>query len=246
MGVMLDTEDTMATPTLTTARGLLMLSPLLMPSLLPMLRPIPGWLMAMAITLIATAMPDTEDTMATLMPTMARGLLMLSPPLMPSRLPMLRLIPGWLMAMAITPIATAMPDTEDTTATPTLTMARGLLMLSPPLMPSPLPMLRPIPGWLMATAITLTAMVMLDTEDTMATPTLTTARGLLMLSPPLMPSLLLMLRPIPGWLMAMAITPIATATPDTEDTTATLMPTMARGLLMLSPPLMLTLRLTPG
>merc|ERR1711978_116714 len=115
-------------------------------------------------------MPDTEDTTATLMPTMARGLLMLSPPLMPSPLPMLRLIPGWLMAMAITLTAMVMLDTEDTMATPTLTMARGLLMLSP------LPMLRPIPGWLMAMAITLTAMVMLDTEDTMATPTLTTAR----------------------------------------------------------------------
>merc|ERR1719192_2059096 len=100
------------------------------------------------------------------------------------------------MAMAITPIATAMPDTEDTMATPMLTTARGLLM-----------MLRPIPGWPMAMAITLTAMVMLDTEDTMATPTLTTARGLLMLSPLLMPSPLPMLRPIPGWLMAMAITP---------------------------------------
>merc|ERR1712241_1613906 len=107
-------------------------------------------------------------------------------------------------------------------------------------MPSPLPMLRPIPGWLMAMAITLTAMVMLDTEDTMATPTLTTARGLLMLSPPPM------LRLIPGWLMAMAITPIAMVMPDTEDTMATLMPTMARGLLMLSPPLMPTPRLTPG
>merc|ERR1711948_23766 len=125
-----------------------------------------------------------------------------------------------------------MLDTEDTMATPTLTTARGLLML----MPSPLPMLKLIPGWLMAMAITLTAMVMLDTEDTMATPTLTTARGLLMLSPLLMPSLLPMLRPIPGWLMAMAITLIATAMPDTEDTMATLMPTMARGLLMLSPP----------
>merc|ERR1712073_3074 len=149
-----------------------------------------------------------------------------------------------LMPPTLTPMSTP------TTAFPTLTMARGLLMLSPPLMPSPLPsplpMLRPIPGWLMATAITLTAMVMLDTEDTMATPTLTTARGLLMLSPLLMPSLLPMLRPIPGWLMAMAITPIATAMPDTEDTTATLMPTMARGLLMLSPPLMLTLRPSPG
>merc|ERR1712242_437892 len=128
----------------------------------------------------------------------------------------------------------------DTMATPMLTTARGLLMLSPLLMP------RLIPGWLMATAITLTAMVMLDTEDTMATPMLTMARGLLMLSPPLMPSLLPMLRPIPGWLMAMAITPIATAMPDTEDTMATLMPTMARGLLMLSPPLMPTPRLTPG
>merc|ERR1719336_1042219 len=156
--------------------------------------------------------------MATPTLTTARGLLMLSPPLMPSPRPTLRLSPGWLMAMAITLIATAMPDTEDTMATPTLTMARGLPMLSPPLMPSPLPTLRPIPGWLMAMAIILTAMVMLDTEDTMATPTLTTARGLLMLSPPLMPSPLLTLRLIPGWLMAMAITPIATAMPDTEDT----------------------------
>merc|ERR1719238_790319 len=153
---------------------------------------------------------------------------------------MLRPIPATLMPPTLTPMSTP------TTAFPTLTTARGLLMLSPPLMPSPLPMLRPIPGWLMATAITLTAMVMLDTEDTMATPTLTTARGLLMLSPPLMPSPLPMLRPIPGWLTAMAITPIATATPDTEDTTATLMPTMARGLLMLSPLLMPTPRLTPG
>merc|ERR1719411_1756351 len=133
-------------------------------------------------------------------------------------------------------------------ATPTLTTARGLLMLSPPLMPSPLPMLRPIPGWLMAMAITLTAMVMLDTEDTMATPTLTTARGLLMLSPPLMPSPLPMLRPIPGWLMAMAmaITLTAMVMPDTEDTMATPTLTMARGLLMLSPPLMPMPRLTPG
>merc|ERR1719225_1040057 len=151
---MLDTEDTMATPTLTTARGLLMLSPPLMPSPLPMLRPIPGWLMAMAITPIAMVMLDTEDTMATPTLTMARGLLMLSPPLMPSLLPMLRPIPGWLTAMV-------MLDTEDTMATPTLTTARGLLMLSPTLMPSLLPMLRPIPGWLMAMAITLTAMVML-------------------------------------------------------------------------------------
>merc|ERR1719251_619432 len=131
-------------------------------------------------------------------------------------------------------------------ATPTLTTARGLLMLSPPLMPSPLPMLRPIPGWLMAMAITPIAMAMPDTEDTMATPTLTTARGLLMLSPPLMLSPLPMLRPIPGWLMAMAITLTAMAMLDTEDTTVTLMPTMARGLLMLSPPLMPTPRLTPG
>merc|ERR1712113_419886 len=197
-------------------------------------------------TLTAMVMLDTEDTMATPTLTTARGLLMLSPPLMPSPLLMLRPIPGWLMATAITWAAMVMLDTEDTMATPMLTTARGLLMLSPPLMPSPLPMLRPIPGWLTAMAITLTAMVMLDTEDTMATPTLTTARGLLMLSPLLMPSPLPMLRPIPGWLMAMAITPIATAMLDTEDTTATLMPTMARGLLILSPPLMPTPRLTPG
>merc|ERR1719410_1640389 len=124
-----------------------------------------------------------------------------------------------------------------TTAFPTLTTARGLLMLSPPLMPSPLPMLRPIPGWLMAMATTLTAMVMLDTEDTMATPTLTTARGLLMLSPPPM------LSPIPGWLMAMAITLTAMVMPDTEDTMVTPTLTTARGLLMLSPPPMLSLLL---
>merc|ERR1712217_783102 len=127
--------------------------------------------------------------------TMARGLLMLSPPLMPSPLPLLRPIPGWLTAMAITLTAMVMLDTEDTMATPTLTTARGLLMLGPLLMPSPLPMLRPIPGWLMAMAITPIAMDMLDTEDTMATPTLTMARGLLMLSPLLMPSPPLMLRP---------------------------------------------------
>merc|ERR1719211_957180 len=148
--------------------------------------------------------------------------------------------------MAITLTAMVMLDTEDTMATPTLTTARGLLMLSPPLMPTPLPTLRPIPGWLMAMDITPTVTAMPDTEDTMATPTLTMARGLLMLSPPLMPSPLPMLRLIPGWLMAMAITPIATAMPDTEDTMATLMPTTARGLLMLSPPLMPTPRLTPG
>merc|ERR1712039_170155 len=198
-----------------------------------------------------TLMPPTLTPMSTptmVFPTltMARGLLMLSPPLMPNPLPMLRPIPGWLMATAITLTAMVMLDTEDTMATPMLTTARGLLMLSPLLMPSLLPMLRPIPGWLMAMAITLLATAMPDTEDTMATLMPTMARGLLMLSPPLMPSPLPMLRPIPGWLMAMAITPIATAMPDTEDTTATLMPTMARGLLMLSPPLMLTLRLTPG
>merc|ERR1712045_272504 len=153
---------------------------------------------------------------------------------------MLRPIPGWLMDMATTLTAMVMLDTEDTMATPTLTMARGLLMLSPLLM------LRPIPGWLMAMAITPIATAMLDTEDTMATPTLTTARGLLMLSPPLMPSPLPMLRPIPGWLMAMAITLTAMVMLDTEDTTVTLMPTMARGLLMLSPPLMPMPRLTPG
>merc|ERR1712061_931427 len=195
-----------------------------------------------------TLMPPTLTPMSTpttAFPTltMARGLLMLSPPLMPSPPLMLRPIPGWLMAMAITPIAMVMPDTEDTTATLMPTTARGLLMLSPPLMPSPLPMLRPIPGWLTAMAITLTAMVMLDTEDTMATPMLTMARGLLMLSPLLMPSPLPMLRLIPGWLMAMAITLTAMVMLDTEDTMATLMPTMARGLLMLSPPLMLTPRL---
>merc|ERR1712045_676838 len=151
---------------LTTARGLLMLSPPLMPSPLLMLRPIPGWLMAMAITLTAMVMLDIEDTMATPTLTTARGLLMLSPPLMPSPLLTLRLILGWLMAMAITPIAMAMPDTEDTTATLMPTMARGLLMLSPLLMPSPLPMLTLIPGWLMAMAITPIAMAMPDTEDT--------------------------------------------------------------------------------
>merc|ERR1712241_1239732 len=179
------------------------------------------------------------------------------PPLRPPPTP--RLTPGCTTAdcgedTATTPTGpspTLMPPTLTpmsipTTAFPTLTTARGLPMLSPPLMPSPLPMLRPIPGWLMAMATTLTAMVMLDTEDTMATPTLTMVRGLLMLSPPLMPSPLPTLRLIPGWLMAMAITLTAMVMLDTEDTTATLMLTMARGLLMLSPLLMPMPRLTPG
>merc|ERR1711878_26694 len=149
------------------------------------------------------------------------------------------------------PLPTLMPPTltpmsTPTTAFPMLTTGRGLLMLSPPLMPSPLLTLRPTPGWLMAMDITPIVTAMPDTQDTMATPTLTMARGLLMLSPPLMPSPLPMLRLIPGWLMATAITPIAMVMLDTEDTTVTLMPTMARGLLMLSPPLMPMPRLTPG
>merc|ERR1711978_839414 len=102
------------------------------------------------------------------MPTMARGLLMLSPPPMPSPLPMLRPIPGWLMAMAITPIATAMPDTEDTTATLMPTMARGLLMLSPLLMPMP----RLTPGRPTATTATTPTPTDTPTTGTMATPTL--------------------------------------------------------------------------
>merc|ERR1712241_531258 len=176
----------------------------------PTPRPTPGCTTADCGEDTATTPTGPSPTLMPPTLTTARGLLMLSPPLMPSLLPMLRPIPGWLMAMATTLTAMVMLDTEDTMATPTLTTAKGLPMLSPPLMPSPLPMLRPIPGWLMAMDTTLTAMVMPDTEDTMATPTLTMARGLLMLSPPLMPSPLPMLRPIPGWLMAMAITPIAT------------------------------------
>merc|ERR1711953_180061 len=98
------------------------------------------------------------------------------------------------------------------------TTERGLLRLSPR------PRLRLTPGWLMVMLATLTLMA---TEPMELTPMLimatTTARGLLMLS--LRPRL----RLTPGWLMVML---------------ATLMPTLARGLPMLSPRLRLMLMLT--
>merc|ERR1712183_1097449 len=85
-------------------------------------------------TLVSTTdMPDT--TLDTLMPTTARGPLMLSPPPLPS----LRLMPT---TTEPTVWATTVWATEDTPGTPMLimdtTMARGPLMLSPPPLPSPM------------------------------------------------------------------------------------------------------------
>merc|ERR1711983_58380 len=141
------------------------------------------------------------------MGTMERGLLMLSPRL---RL-MLRLTPPSSMVPTDIPMPVSMVDTEpmvptplpmdmDTEpmeSTPTLTMERGLLMLSPRLRLmlrltppfSTAPTDIPMPVSMVDTepmVPTLPPMDM-DTEPMEPTPILTTERGLLMLSPRLTP-----------------------------------------------------------
>merc|ERR1739846_243587 len=134
-------------------------------------------------TLVSTTdMPDT--TLDTLMPTTARGPLMLSPPPLPS----LRLMPTTTepMVWATTVWATG-PMELTLTLIMATTTARGPLMLSPP----PLPMLMPT-----TTEPTVWATTVWATEDMPDTPMLimdtTTARGPLMLSPPPLPSPMLM------------------------------------------------------
>merc|ERR1711887_115517 len=84
-----------------------------------------------------------------------------------------------------------------------------------------------------------------DTTDTVSATTDTTARGLLMLSPPL--SLRPRLMPIPTTDTTAMDTVLATPVTDTvlETTTDTVSATTARGLLRPSPPLMLMPRLIP-
>merc|ERR1719443_2086685 len=71
---------------------------------------------------------DMLDMLDTPMPSMARGLLMLSLRLMPTMVLM-----GMVLAMPGMAMVLAMPDMLDT---PMPSMARGLLMLSPRLMPT--------------------------------------------------------------------------------------------------------------
>merc|ERR1712072_1523473 len=115
------------------------------------------------------------------------------------------------------------------------TMERGLLMLSPLPMPLPVLRLRPIPG----TDTTDTGHTAMDTmaTDLMDMDT-TMERGLLMLSPLLMLLPVLRLRPIPGTDTtdtATGLTAMDTMATDLMDMDTT----MERGLLMLSPLLML-------
>merc|ERR1712203_581411 len=119
------------------ARGLLMLSPRLMPT--------------MVLTVLATAMVVSMEDMESvpmvptpmpMVPTMARGPLMLSPRLM-LMLSMVLMV----LAMAMVDTALAMLDMPVLAMLDmplpmpmVLTMARGLLMLSPRLMPTMVPM----------------------------------------------------------------------------------------------------------
>merc|ERR1712217_5963 len=124
-----DTDMLLLMPmVLTMERGLLTLSPRLMPT--------------MVLTVLATAMVVSMEDMESvpmvptpmpMVPTMARGPLMLSPRLM-LMLSMVLMV----LAMADMPVL-AMLDTPLPTPM-VLTMARGLPMLSPRLMPTMVPM----------------------------------------------------------------------------------------------------------
>merc|ERR1719468_1082033 len=81
---------------------------------------------------------DMEDMVPTPIPTTARDLLMLSLRLMPRLTPLFSTAPTdipMLVHMVPTPLPTDM-DTEPLEPTPILTTERGLLMLSPRLMPT--------------------------------------------------------------------------------------------------------------
>merc|ERR1711862_600457 len=168
--------------------------------------------------------------------TTARGLLMLSPRLMlrltppfstdPTDIPMLVSMVDT-EPMVPTPLPTDM-DTEPLEPTPTLTMERGLLMLSLRLMLrlTPLsstdPMDIPMPVSMVDTEpMVPTPLPMdMDTEPMVPTPILTTARGLLMLSP----KLRLMLRLTPPSSMVPMDIPMLVSMVDTEPMVPTLPP----------------------
>merc|ERR1712168_1685473 len=126
----------------TMARGLLMLSPRTMPRLIPLFSTAPLDMVDTLPTLPTVSVPMvTLPTPMDIMVTMARGLLMLSPRLMP------RLIP--LFSTALLDMVDTLPTLPtvsvpmDTLPTPMdimVTMARGLLMLSPRLMPRLIPL----------------------------------------------------------------------------------------------------------
>merc|ERR1711983_22898 len=149
----MDTEPMVPTPILTTARGPLMLSPRLMLRLTPPSSMVPTDIPMLVSTPLPTDM-DTEPMEPTPILTTERGLLMLSPRLMLRLTPLSSTDPTDIPMpvsmvdtepMVPTPLPTDM-DTEPMEPTPTLTMERGLLMLSPrltPLSSTPPPMLSP-------------------------------------------------------------------------------------------------------
>merc|ERR1711920_1018790 len=128
---------------------------------------------------LVLAMPDTD--MLLLMPmvlTMERGLLMLSP----------RLMPTMVLTVLDTAMVVSMEDMESVPMVPTPmpmvpTMARGPLMLSPRLM-----LMLSMVLMVLAMAMVDTVLAMLDMPLPMPM-VLTMARGLLMLSPRLMPTM---------------------------------------------------------
>merc|ERR1719391_1965770 len=169
------------------ARGLLMLSPRLMPRLIPLFSIDLSDTLATPPTLPMVSVP--MDTLPTLpMDFMARGLLMLSPRLMPRLIPLSFIdLSDTLATLPTLPMVSVPMDTL-----PTLTMdfmARGLLMLSLRLMPRLIPLFSTDLSDTLATPPTLpTVSVPMDTLPTL--PMDFMARGLLMLSPRPMPRLI--------------------------------------------------------
>merc|ERR1712088_870463 len=119
---------------------------------------------------ILTPMEATEPmAMDTLMPmvTTERGLLMLSPRPLPRLI-----LPSSMAPTTHTPTLVStvdMPDSDTLMLTMVTTTARGPLMLSPPLLLSPLPMLMPTTATTAMVPGPTTATTVWDTEDTLDT-----------------------------------------------------------------------------
>merc|ERR1711931_415077 len=133
--------DTLPTPMdimVTMARGLLMLSPRPMPRLIPLFSTVPLDMVDTLPTLPTVSVRmDTLPTPMDIMVTMARGLLMLSPRLMPRLIPLSSMeLLDILATLPTLPTVSVPMDTLPTPMDTLLTpMARGLLMPSPRLMP---------------------------------------------------------------------------------------------------------------
>merc|ERR1719348_2345387 len=131
--------DTLPTPMdimVTMARGLLLLSQRLMPRLIPLFSTVPLDMVDTLPTLPTVSVPmDTLPTPMDIMVTMARGLLMLSPRLMPRLIPLFSMeLLDTLATLPTLPTVSVPMDTLPTPMDTLLTpMARGLLM--PRLMP---------------------------------------------------------------------------------------------------------------